>query len=146
MQAECLAAKTPALAAVQGYHDKIPVRNTLDFGPSLARGPQSDLAAIGPVCFNGADCETPAPPPTAADPGSIAPAAAPSPDGPGQDVPVPAPEPGKPGSSGASPSLGSEPWTSTELERSGAVSSGCAAVALLAVAAAVAAAAPALHG
>lgn len=143
-----MAAETPALAAIEGYHDSIPVRNALDFGPSLASGPQSDIVTTAPVCFNGVGCEPQAPPPGSTDPGAGAPAEAPGADAPGQDVPAPVPLPGPPVPPTVTPPLENAQWTPDEVaaERSGACSSSRAAAALLAAAAAVAAAAPALMG
>lgn len=80
-QAECLSASTPALATIEEYHDKIPVRNALDLpfrGPAGADSPEVV------VCFTGQECEPPAPPPAVAPD----PAEAPGTGGTGPNVPM----------------------------------------------------------
>lgn len=82
LQAECLAADTPALDAIVDIHDTIPVAHEIEFsGVTLAAVPD-----VGPICF-GDDCQTPEDvPPTPSPQPSTAP-------GPGPPAPRPAPTP-----------------------------------------------------
>ena len=133
-QAECLSASTPALATIDEYHDKIPVRNALDIpflGPTGAPGPEVV------VCLAGQECDPPAPPPAAAD--SEDAAEAPGTGGAGPDI-LPAAGPRAPATT--EPPLDREMVTLDDLSASSA-SRGCAAIGL-AAAAAVAVFAPAL--
>lgn len=135
-----MSASSPAVAAIESYHDKIPVRNALDFGePPGAIGPQSaPVPGAAVACILGQPCDAaPAAPALGADPtGSVAPTAAIGGDAPDAPAATPALD-------ATGPPLERDVWTSEELDlsdaeapRPGRAVAGMAAW-LLAVAAAV---------
>lgn len=69
VQEECLSARTPAVAQLQSFHDKIPIRHKIDIPEEPSLSPRG-IVPVPVVCFDPSCDDTSLVPSTANGPGS----------------------------------------------------------------------------